>query len=120
MGLKQIWMVINKKKIYRLMQENKLLLGSSIRVHGKSTFVKFRVIFPTRPMEYLCIDIKYVYIREEHRYLYLLTIMDIYSRRVMDWILQSSIRKKHVVALLRKIDQNYPLKGVTVRNDNGN
>lgn len=45
MGLKQIWMVINKKKIYRLMQENKLLLGSSIRVHGKSTFVKFRVIF---------------------------------------------------------------------------
>jgi len=119
MGLKQIGMLINKKKIYRLMQGNKLLLGLSVRVHGKRTFLKFRVIFPIRPMEYLCMDIKYVYIPEEHRYVYLLTILDICSRRVMDWILQSSIRKQHVVALLRKIDQNYPLKGITVRNDNG-
>jgi transposase InsO family protein len=119
MGLKQIGMIINKKKIYRLMLENKLLLGTSIRVPGKRTFVRFRTVSPTRPMEYLCMDIKYVYIPEEHRYLYLLTIIDIYSRRVMDWILQSSIRKQHVVALLRKIDQSYPLNGVIIRNDNG-
>lgn len=111
--------MINKKKIYRLMQENKLLLGTSIRVPGKRAFVRFRSVTPTRPMEYLCMDIKYVYIPEERRYVYLLTIMDIYSRRVLDWILQSSIRKQHVVALLRKIDQNYSLKGVNIRNDNG-
>jgi putative transposase len=45
--------------------------------------------------------------------------MDIYSRRVIDWILQSSIRKYHVVALLRRIDHKYPLHGVILRNDNG-
>lgn len=28
--------------------------------------------------------------------------------------------KYELIPLLRKIDQNYPLKGVTVRNDNGN
>jgi transposase InsO family protein len=64
-------------------------------------------------------DIKYVYIPDERRHQYLLSIMDIYSRRVMEWILKPSIRKFQVVALLRRIDQRYPLKGVTIRNDNG-
>jgi len=119
MGLKQLGMSINKKKVYRLMKENNLLLGTGIRAKGKRNFVRFRVVFPTRPMEYLCMDIKYVYIPDESRHLYLLTVMDIYSRRVLDWILQSSIRRHHVVALLRKIDKDYPLKGVILRNDNG-
>ena len=118
-GLQQLGMTINKKKVYRLMKENKLLLGTGIRVQGKRNFVRFRVVFPTRPMEYLCMDIKYVYIPEERRHQYLLTIMDIYSRRVLEWILQPSVRKYQVVALLRKIDQRYPLKGVIIRNDNG-
>jgi putative transposase len=118
-GLQQLGMTINKKKVYRLMKENKLLLGTGIRVQGKRNFVRFRVVFPTRPMEYLCMDIKYVYIPKERRHQYLLTIMDIYSRRVLEWILQPSVRKYQVVALLRKIDQRYPLKGVIIRNDNG-
>jgi putative transposase len=118
-GLQQLGMTINKKKVYRLMKENKLLLGTGIRVQGKRNFVRFRVVFPTRPMEYLCMDIKYVYIPEERRHHYLLTILDIYSRRVLDWILQPSVRKYQVVALLRKIDRRHPLKGVILRNDNG-
>lgn len=118
-GLQQLGMTINKKKVYRLMKQNKLLLGSGIRVPGKRDFVRFRVVFPTRPMEYLCMDIKYVYIPDERRHQYLLSIMDIYSRRVMEWTLKPSIRKYQVVAMLRRIDQRYPLKGVTIRNDNG-
>jgi putative transposase len=118
-GLQQLGMTINKKKVYRLMKENKLLLGTEIRVPGKRNFIRFRVVYPTRPMEYLCMDIKYVYIPAERRHQYLLTIMDIYSRRVLDWILQPSVKKYQVVALLRRIDQRYPLKGVILRNDNG-
>jgi putative transposase len=118
-GLQQLGMTINKKKVYRIMQENHLLLGTGIRVKGRRNFIRFRVVFPTRPMEYLCMDIKYVYIPEERRHQYLLTILDIYSRRVLDWILQPSNRKYQVVALLRRIDQRYPLKGVILRNDNG-
>lgn len=118
-GLQQLGMTINKKKVYRLMKQNKLVLGSGIRVPGKRDFVRFRVVFPTRPMEYLCMDIKYVYIPDERRHQYLLSIMDIYSRRVIEWTLKPSIRKYQVVAMLRRIDQRYPLKGVTIRNDNG-
>jgi len=118
-GLQQLGMTINKKKVYRLMKQNKLVLGSGIHVQGKRDFVRFRVVFPTRPMEYLCMDIKYVYIPDERRHQYLLSIMDIYSRRVMEWMLKPSIRKYQVVAMLRRIDQRYPLKGVTIRNDNG-
>lgn len=118
-GLQQLGMTINKKKVYRLMKQNKLVLGSGIRTQGKRDFVRFRVVFPTCPMEYLCMDIKYVYIPDQHRHHYLLTILDIYSRRVVEWMLRPSIRKYQVVGLLRRIDQRHPLKGVTIRNDNG-
>lgn len=42
MGLKQLGMSINKKKVYRLMKENNLLLGTGIRAKGKRNFVRFR------------------------------------------------------------------------------
>ena len=52
---------INKKKVYRLMKEHNLLLGKVIRPTGKREFVKFRRIEATKPLEYLCWDIKYVW-----------------------------------------------------------
>jgi transposase InsO family protein len=70
-------------------------------------------------MEYLCLDIKYVWIEGERRYYYLLTVIDVYTRKVMGWILQKSIRQMDVIRLLRKLDLEHSLKGVTVRNDNG-
>jgi hypothetical protein len=43
------------------MQEHNLLLGKVIRPMGKREFVKFRRIEATKPLEYLCWDIKYVW-----------------------------------------------------------
>jgi putative transposase len=45
--------LINKKKVYRLMKENNLLLGTMIRPTGKREYVKFRRIKATKPLEYL-------------------------------------------------------------------
>ena len=84
--------VINKKKVYRLMKQNNLLCGSKIKVHGKRVFVKFRRINAQMPMEYLCLDIKYVWVQGEKRNYYQLAIMDVFSRRILCWIFQSSIR----------------------------
>ncbi|GAB3641384.1 hypothetical protein GCM10027423_20200 [Spirosoma arcticum] len=54
--------LINKKKVYRLMQEHNLLLGKMIQpMTGKREFVKFKRIEATKPLEYLCWDIKYVW-----------------------------------------------------------
>src|SRR5512145_2172858 len=102
---------INHKKMDRLMDERKLLLGKVISTHGKRDFVKLRKITASRPMEYLCLDIKYVWVRGEKRNYYLLSVMDIYTRRIVGYIYQSSIRKIDVVKLLGRINLKYGLKG---------
>ena len=117
--LKDLNYIINHKKVYRLMDENKLLLGKVIKTQGKREFVQFRKITATRPMEYLCWDIKYVWVKGERKNYYLLSLMDIYTRRILDWIFQSSIRKIDVIKMINRIDLCHGLKGVTVRNDNG-
>lgn len=111
--------LINKKKVYRLMQEHNLLLGKVIRPTGKREFVKFKRIEATRPLEYLCWDIKYVWVEGERRNYYLLNVIDVYSRRILDWLFQSSIRQIDLINLFRRINRSHQLKGVILRNDNG-
>lgn len=110
---------INKKKVYRLMDEANLLLGKVIRTGGKRNFVQHRRINASKAMEHLCLDIKYVWVHGEKRNYYLLSIMDVYSRRILAWILQRSIRKGDVIELFRVLNNQYGIKGVYIRNDNG-
>lgn len=117
--LKAMNYIINKKKVYRLMDEQHLLLGTRIKTSGKRDFVRFRKIIATYPLEYLCMDIKYVWVEGERRHYYLLTVLDVYSRKALDWIFLPSIRKQHVVSLFMRIANGYDVKGITVRNDNG-
>lgn len=111
--------IINHKKVYRLMKESNLLLNKTITTTGPRTFVKFRTVKAAYPMEYLCMDIKYIWVEGEKRNYYLLTILDIYSRKVLGYIFKSSIRKKDLLKLLKKLDNIYSIKGVIIRNDNG-
>lgn len=110
---------INHKKVYRLMKENHLLCGKRISVQGKRKWVKHRRIEAKRPMEYLCLDIKYIWVQGEGRWYYQLAIMDVFSRRILCWILQRSIRQTDVIRLMRQLDLQFGLKGVIIRNDNG-
>jgi transposase InsO family protein len=110
---------INPKKVYRLMDENRLLCGKKIKTKGKRAFVKFRRIKATKPMEYLCLDIKYVWVNGEGRQYYQLSIMDVFTRRILCWIFQGSIKQNDVIGLMRGLDLRFGLKGVIIRNDNG-
>jgi len=110
---------INKKKVYRLMDEQNLLLGKVIRTSGKRKFVQHRKIVASYPMEYLCLDIKYVYVHADKRNYYLLTILDVFSRKTVDQTFQKSIKQLDVINAFRRINQTYGIKGVTIRNDNG-
>jgi transposase InsO family protein len=110
---------INDKKVYRLMKENHLLLGKIIRTKGKRNWVKFRRIKAVRPMEYICLDITYIWVHGENRWYYQLAIMDVYSRMILCWIFQKSVRQNDVIALMRHLDLKFGLKGVMIRNDNG-
>lgn len=110
---------INEKKVYRLMDEQNLLLGKVIRTTGKRKFVQHRKIMASYPMEYLCLDIKYIYVHADRRNYYLLTILDVFSRKTVDQIFQKSIRQMDVINAFRRIGQQYGIKGITIRNDNG-
>ncbi|QIP13790.1 transposase family protein [Spirosoma aureum] len=50
---------------------------------------------------------------------YLLSVIDVYSRKILDWVFQGSIRQMDLINLLRRVNQGYELKGVILRNDNG-
>lgn len=111
--------VINHKKVYRLMKESKLLCGTRIKTQGKRKWVKHHRIEANKPMEYLCLDIKHVWVEGEGRWYYQLAVMDVFSRRVLCWIFQRSIKQTEVVRLMRWLDLRFGLKGVFIRNDNG-
>ena len=117
--LRELGYLINEKKTYRLMDEHRLLLGKVIRCQGKRTWVQYRKILAIKPLECLCLDIKYVWVHGEGRWYYLLSIMDVFSRKILHWIFQRSVRKVDVIHMLRGLHLRHNLKGVIIRNDNG-
>lgn len=119
-GLQQEGFIINKKKVYRLMKENGLLYNSKIAARAeKRNFVKYYTQQAEGPMQQLCMDIKYLHIHGNRRNALLLTVLDVYSRRVMGQLLWWRIRKQQVKWLLGQILEKHPVKGITLRNDNG-
>ena len=102
------------------MQEHNVLLGRIIHPTGSNReFVKFKRIEATKPLEYLCWDIKYVWVHGERRNYYLLSGIDVYSRKILAWLFQSSIRQINLINLLRRLNPNHERKGVILGNDNG-
>ena len=76
------------------MKESKLLYGARIRVATfKRNFIRFRSLRPERPLQYLSMDIKYVHVHGTGRNALLLTVMDIYSRKVLIHMLTSKHQK---------------------------
>ena len=116
---------INKKKVYRIMKEN-FLLKPRVKKPNK-TYAKYRVLTPEKPLTLLEMDIKYFWITEQRRYAYVLTIIDTFTRYVLDWRLGYTMKTYQVKEVWEKIIINYlqprnMLKEgihIEVRNDNG-
>ncbi len=71
-----------------------------------------------RPNEVWVTDI--TYIRTHEGWLYLAVVLDLYSRRVVVWSLQSRIKKELVLgALLMAVWRRKPTSAVTVHSDQG-
>lgn len=112
--------VINKKKVYRIMKNYNLLKPQRIRTSGKRNFIKFRKPQSERPLSYFEMDIKYIYIPEERRNAYLLSIIDVHSRKVIGHVFKRSIRKMDVINLWQSLKSYLnDFKKITIRNDNG-
>lgn len=114
--------VINHKKLYRIMSEEGLLkLENRINRSGSGRkFVKFRKVVTSRPFECLEMDIKMVWIPDAGKNAYLLSIIDVHTRRILKDYFSFSIRQDKVIGFLCQLllDYQHP-KSVVIRSDNG-
>ena len=106
------------------MKKQRLLCGRVIKPgegSGKRRFVNWRVQQASRPMEQLCMDIKYVHIQGQNRNALQLTVLDVYTRSIVGQVLWWQMRKKHVIWLIHRIlgQHQDTTQAITLRNDNG-
>jgi len=113
---------INHKKLYRIMKEEGLLkLEKRINRSGSGRkFVKFRKVNTSRPFECLEMDIKMVWIPNVGKNAYLLSIIDVHTRKILKDYFSFSIKQDKVITFLSEVflDYQYP-ESVVIRSDNG-
>lgn len=123
-ALKEQGVLINKKKVYRIMKENNLLQQRT-KQSGKN-YVKFRKVKPSEPLQVLEMDIKFVWVEQHSRHAYVLSVIDTFTRKVLYFTVQYSITKNTVKAAWEHIVREHlqpadllkrPLQ-IEVRNDN--
>lgn len=113
---------INHKKLYRIMKEEGLLkLDNRISRSGSGRkFVKFRKVNTTRPMECLEMDIKMVWIPSVGKQAYLLSVIDVHTRRILKDYFSFNVKQNQVINLLSELFENYDYpQNVVIRSDNG-
>lgn len=114
--------LINHKKLYRIMKEAGLLkLEHRINRSGSGRkFVKFRKVNTTRPLECLEMDIKMVWIPNVGKNAYLLSVIDVHTRKILKDYFSFTIKQKQVIALLSELIEEYQYpESVVIRSDNG-
>lgn len=117
--LRAMGFIINHKKTYRLMKDNGLLLDKVPRNRTPRQWVKWRKIKDAKPLEHLCMDIKYVHIDGARRNAYLLAIIDVATRYVVGWSLRFTMKHTDVILCLHGVMQGYKAKHIMLRTDNG-
>lgn len=112
---------INHKKLYRLCKENKLLLPRNRKKRKKNKKICVnRVIY--RPNQLWEFDIKYGYVHGENRHFYILSFIDVFNRKLVNYhvglfckatdlkfTFEEALKKEGI-----KIDSD-----LTIRSDNG-
>ena len=102
-----------------MMKESNITLGKRIKTTGNRSFVQHRTINATRPFEYFSMDIKHLWVPGEKRQAYLLSIIDVFSRKIVNHKIQYSIKQNDVIKLISELLLEYPITGMRLRNDNG-
>ena len=102
------------------MKENKLLHKRIERNRLGKEFVKYRKVKASEPYRHLQIDIKYIYVHAIKRNALLCSVIDVFTREILNYIFEFSIRKHDVCNLMESILGEHPeVKMATLRSDNG-
>lgn len=115
--------IINRKKVYRMMKEENLLREKIKKSAKNKCYAKFRGINNATLFSNLQMDIKYIYIQGEKRSVYLLSIIDVYSKVNIGHLLSPTMKAKQAVGLVDYAFKAFnidPYKiSVSLRTDNG-
>lgn len=116
-------LIINHKKVYRLCKELDILKNQRvIKPKVKRSIAANRIITGSNQLWEM--DIKYGYIEGEDKFFYMLNIIDIFDRSIVDYHIGFHCEAKDATALLRKglIRRDLFSEGATrpvIRTDNG-
>lgn len=86
--LQQLGFKINHKKVYRIMKEADILQEKK---EVKKQYVRYRLVQPEGPLEVIEMDIKFIWVEEYSQHAYVLTILDTFTRKVLEWTVGYSI-----------------------------
>jgi putative transposase len=100
---------INHKKLYRIMSgEGLLKLENRTNRSGSGRkFVKYRKVNTVKPFECLEMDIKMVWVPNVGKNAYLLSIIDVHTRRILKDYFSFSIKQDKVITFLSDLFLEY-------------
>jgi putative transposase len=112
--------IVNHKKLYRLMQEAKMLKKRVARPVTQRILSPERKPRPKAPFECIEMDFKYIYCPGAKQNVYLLTALDVFTRRVITHSIEKRMQRGRVIELVDQIINGHPeLTEVGLRTDNG-
>ncbi|UTF61218.1 IS3 family transposase [Gilvimarinus sp. DA14] len=92
--------------------------GHALTMHNVADNLLWRDFSAERPNQKWVTDITYVWVR--HQWLYLATVMDLYSRRIIGWSLDTSMTEELITqAMQMAIDARGKTPGLIVHSDRG-
>ncbi len=97
--------LINHKKVYRLMKKS-LMLKDKWQKPARE-FARYRKVLPSGPLEVLEMDIKFVWIEQQRRHAFILTVIDTFTRVVLGRKTACSIKQHTVKELWCEIIENH-------------
>ena len=125
-ALDQRGMLVNHKRVERIMREDNLLairhrkfVVTSNAAHDYEVYVNLAARMKLTAINQLWVtDITYIRLRRE--FVYLAVVIDRYSRKVIGWCLERTLAARiAVTALQRAIAERQPPPGVVIHSDRG-
>lgn len=107
---------VNHKKVYRLCKENNLLLFTANQLRTKIKKMRCEYRNVTAPNQLWQFDLKHVYIHGENAWCYLLSFIDVYTKKVVAYSLGKSIKAGQLILTLNlalvteSISREHPLQ----------
>jgi putative transposase len=125
-ALRHRGMVVNRKRVLRMMQEDNLLairtrkfVRTTDSEHPFEIFLNLaKRMELTAPNQLWVADLTYIRLQQE--FVYMAVVLDAFSRRVVGWALNRSLRSTVAVdALQQAIEDRKPLPGLVHHSDRG-